>query len=197
MDDEQIRVSFYHKWIGRHFGGSDSVVINEFGLNHGQNRADIIIVNGRLTGYEIKSDCDSLRRLRQQITSYNSIFDRVYMITTSRHLEAIQRVLPEWWGIILANEGKRGAIHFKSLRKAKANLSVDDSTIVRLLWRNEAQEVLRLLGLKGSKIRERRERLYSYIVLRMDSHELRRTVRNYLMNRKDWRCPTQLFRDGG
>lgn len=197
MNDEQIRVNFYNKWIGRHFGRSDSTVINELGLNHGQNRADIIIVNGRLTGYEIKSDSDSLRRLRQQITSYNAIFDRVYMITTNRHLEAIQRVLPEWWGIILATEGKRGAIYFRSLRKAKANLSVDNSTIVRLLWRNEAQEVLRLLGLKGRKIRERRERLYSYIVSRMDSHELRRTVRHYLMNRKDWRCPTQLFRDGG
>ena len=89
MNDQQIRVSFHNKWLSKHHNDSKTMVINELGLNHGKSRADIAIINGRLIGYEIKSELDSLRRLNEQIVSYNAVFDRTYLIATQRHLKYI------------------------------------------------------------------------------------------------------------
>ena len=197
MDDQQIRTSFHSKWLRKHHGDSKTVVINELGLNHGKSRADIAIINGRLIGYEIKSDLDSLRRLNEQVVSYNAIFDRNYIIVTERHLKNIETVLPEWWGIILAYEGKRCAIHFKNIRKSKVNFTVDDYAVTKLLWRPEAQEILSTLGVRGKQGRENRDNLYCYIVSRMNSVELRRTVRYYLIKRTNWRCHSPPFPSDG
>ena len=193
MNDQQIRASFHHKWLSKHHGDSKTMVVNELGLNHGKNRADIAIINGRLIGYEIKSDLDSLRRLNEQIFSYNAIFDRAYLITTPRHLKNVEAILPEWWGVILASEGQRGAVHFKNIRSSKINSNVENYAVAKLLWRNEAQEILSSLGVQGKQIREKREHLYGYIVSRMNSVELRRTVRECLRKRINWRYPSPLF----
>jgi len=190
MNDQQIRVSFHNKWLSKHHNDSKTMVVNELGLNHGKNRADIAIINGSLIGYEIKSDLDSLRRLNEQLVSYNAIFDRAYLIVTHRHLKYIEAMLPGWWGIIFATEGRRGAVHFKNLRRSKLNPNVDDYSVTRLLWRPEAQEILISLGIQGSQLRQNREILYGCIVNMMNSVELRRTVRYYLMKRANWRCPS-------
>lgn len=197
MNDQQIRASFHYKWLSKHHGDSKTMVVNELGLNHGKSRADIAIINGRLIGYEIKSDLDSLRRLNEQIVSYNAVFDRAYLIATPRHLKDVEAILPEWWGVISASEGQRGAVHFKNVRSSKMNSNVDNYAVAKLLWRNEAQEILSTLGVQGKQSREKRENLYGYIVSRMNSVELRRTVRDYLMKRTNWRCPLPLFPSDG
>lgn len=163
-------------------------MLNEFGLNHGKCRADIAIINGHLIGYEIKSDLDSFRRLQEQIISYNAIFDRTYLIVTERHLKDVDDFLPDWWGVITAIEGPRGAIHFKTVKRARRNANVDDFAIAKLLWRSEAQEILRNLGIRGKQSEEKRDNLYGYIVRKMNSVELRKTVRDFLVKRKNWRC---------
>jgi hypothetical protein len=189
MNDQQIRTSFHSNWLRKHHDDTKTMVINELGLNHGKNRADIAIINGRLIGYEIKSDIDSLRRLSEQIKSYDAIFDRSYLIVTNRHLQDAVAILPEWWGIILASEGKRGGVSFKITKKSKINSNVDNYTVAKLLWRTEAQEILSTLGVGGKQIRENRENLYGYIVNKMNSAELRRIVRFYLTRRTNWRYP--------
>lgn len=197
MNDQRIRASFHQKWLSKHHGDSKTLVIDELGLNHGKSRADIAIINGRLIGFEIKSDLDSLRRLNEQIVSYNAIFDRIYLIATSRHLKDIEAILPKWWGIISVNEGQRRAVHFKNIRSPKINSNVDDHAVAKLLWRNEAQEILCSLGVQGKQIREKRENLYGYMVSRMNSVELRRTVRECLRKRINWRYPSPLFPSDG
>ena len=129
MNDQRIRANFHQKCLSKHHSDSKTMVINELGLNHGKSRADIAIINGRLIGYEIKSDLDSLRRLNEQIVSYNAIFDRVYLIATPRHLKDIEAILPKWWGIISVNEGQRGAVHFKNIRSPKITSNVDDHAV--------------------------------------------------------------------
>jgi hypothetical protein len=39
------------------------LVLDELGIDHGRQRADIAVINGRMTGYEIKSDRDTLAPL--------------------------------------------------------------------------------------------------------------------------------------
>ncbi len=187
MNDSQIRTSFHQKCLRKHHCDSATLVVDELGLQHGKCRADIAVINGHLIGYEIKSDADSLRRLKDQIDSYNAVFDQASAIVTARHLSEVVAMLPEWWGVISVSEGRHGAIHFRTVRRPKRNVHVDDYAITQLLWRDEAQEILANLGVHGKTLREERANLYRCIVSKLDSCELRGTVREYLMKRASWR----------
>src|SRR5271154_5741007 len=48
----------------------DTIILEEFALYGGINRADIAVLNGVSHGYEIKSDRDTLIRLPQQVQAY-------------------------------------------------------------------------------------------------------------------------------
>lgn len=189
MDDSQIRASFHQKCLLKHHCNPSTIVVDELGLRHGKCRADIAVINGHLIGYEIKSDVDSLRRLSDQIDSYNAVFDRVSAVVAECHLSEAVAMLPEWWGVISVREGQCGATHFKSIRRSKQNIHVDDYAIAQLLWKNEAQEILANLGIHGKQLQEKRSNLYGYIVNELDSSELRKTVKQYLMRRTNWRHP--------
>src|SRR5690348_7019228 len=94
MNDNEIRRNLHKKILSRHHASSKTLVIDELGLMHGAFRADIAVVNGRLTGYEIKSNADSLARLKIQTTAYNAVFDRVAIVVGERHRKAIASRVP-------------------------------------------------------------------------------------------------------
>ena len=192
MNDWQIRTSFHHKCLRKYHCDSSTLIVDELGLRHGKCRADIAVINGHLIGYEIKSEVDSLRRLNTQIDSYNAVFDRVSAIVAECHLEETITMIPKWWGIISVSEGQRGAMYFKTIRRSKQNTHVDDCAVAQLLWRNEAQEILANLGIGGKQLRERRANLYEYLTSSLNSSDLRRIVRKYLMKRTNWRHPVLL-----
>jgi len=73
MNDLEIRGSFHRKKLRLQHAHVDTLVVDELGLNHGECRADIAVINGHLVGYEIKSNKDSLRRLEGQVNSYNAV----------------------------------------------------------------------------------------------------------------------------
>lgn len=197
MDDLKIRTSFHQKCLRKYHCDSSTLVVDELGLRHGKCRADIAVINNHLIGYEIKSDVDSLRRLNEQIDSYSAVFDRIFAIVAARHISETISMLPKWWGIILASEGPRGAVHFSTIRRSRQNVNVDNYAVTQLLWKNEAQEILANLGLNGKQLQEKRSTLYSYIVSNLDLSELRITVRKYLMKRTNWRHPALLSPSDG
>ncbi|WP_168198409.1 sce7726 family protein [Crassaminicella thermophila] len=49
-------------------------LIHEMDVCFGTSRIDIAVINGKIHGYEIKSEQDTLDRLPAQIESYNKIF---------------------------------------------------------------------------------------------------------------------------
>lgn len=191
MNDSQIRSGLHRKLLRRHHAARDTLVVDELGLKHGQGRADIAVINGRLMGYEIKSDDDSLRRLPGQIENYAAVFDRVTVVVEPPHLRDIESIVPCWWGIVAASEGPRGAVHFKTLRRARPNPGVDDYAVAHLLWRNEAEQELEKRGFAQRARRRSRSVLYRDLISVLTSSELRRVVRQCLANRRDWRCPWQ------
>ena len=192
MNDIEIRQNFHRKRLRRQHEDKKTLVINELGLNHGECRADIAVINGHIVGYEIKSDRDSLGRLDEQVKSYNTVFDRVSIIVGERHSKSVQERVPEWWGLILSCRGARGAVNFHTLRKASTNASVDPVSLARLLWRNEAAEVLQQKGLPRKTIRQPRATLYQCMVEVLSTRELRMTISEYLKKRRNWRCPESL-----
>ena len=63
-----------------------ALVASEFCLGRSGARADLMICAGELIGVEIKSELDSLRRLKRQLSSYREFCDRTILVAASRHL---------------------------------------------------------------------------------------------------------------
>lgn len=187
MNDALIRERFHRMMLRRQHAHKGTVVLNELGLDHGRCRADIAVVNGRLVGYEIKSDSDSLKRLAEQVRAYSAVFDRALIVVGERHVESVQRLVPKWWGVILSSRGPRGAIHFQTLRKATGNTGIDPHLLARLLWRDEAAEILRGRGVPARVLRQPRAVLYECLVGIFGLRQLRKVVRECLKSRKSWR----------
>ena len=196
LNDATIRQAFHHKKLRNYHADPDTLVVDELGLQHGKCRADIAVINGHLVGYEIKSDDDSLSRLAQQVDAYNAVFDCVTAVVGKRHLVGVERLVPNWWGIMVTDKGQRGAVHFETVRRGKTNLSTDDFSVAQLLWRNEAEEELVNIGYTGRILRQNRSTLYNELIDALSARELRRIVRQRLKNRKGWRHPALSFQDG-
>lgn len=173
------------------------MVVDELGLRHGRGRADVAVINGVLTGFEIKSEKDSLARFQRQVPLYSSVFDFASAVIAERHLAGVRSVLPRWWGLLLSVKGGRGAIHFQWLRKPRQNPSVDPISIAQLLWRREAQRALEQRGYPDVVLRKSRSVLYQHLVEELSTAELRYLVWTSLMARGDWRHPPQLSRYDG
>jgi hypothetical protein len=76
-------------------------MLNEFRV--GECKADIAILNGTATVYEVKSERDSLARLQRQIKAYSTVFARIYVIAAENHVDAVIGSVPDDVGILRLN----------------------------------------------------------------------------------------------
>jgi len=87
--------------LGKHSLQTASM-INEFRV--GGCKADVAILNGTATVYEVKSERDSLVRLKRQIAAYSTVFAKVYVIAAENHIREITNTVPDFVGILCLNE---------------------------------------------------------------------------------------------
>jgi hypothetical protein len=187
MRDPVIREALHRKILHKYHEDDRSIVLDEFGVNHGAIRADIAVVNGILHGYEIKGSADKLHRLPAQAEAYSFVFDKVTLVLSECHLTDAMELIPAWWGVYVTSIGKREGIHFHFHRKALLNKEIDKEKLAQLLWHPEAVELLTKQGYKKSALRQPRHILYKEIAQTCDIFELREYVRASLKKRKGWR----------
>lgn len=188
MNDAEIRVAFKSKVLTRYIRTPYALVIDELGLANGSSRIDIAVVTNRLLGYEIKSGQDTLRRLPRQVGYYNSVFSRMTLIVDYSHAYEASRMIPLWWGIRLAERKPNGDVFFQIAREAKENPSPDKFAMVKLLWRNEALNILKQIGADSGFRIKSREEIYKRLVESIEIDELRVTICNRLRLRVNWRA---------
>lgn len=163
-------------------------IIEELGLRHGAARIDIAVVNGSLHGYELKSDLDTLKRLPDQIKIYNSVLDKITLVVGKHHLHPAIKIIPDWWGIVIAKMiNSRGKIVFYNIRKAVNNPLKDSIAIAKLLWREEALDILEKLNKADGMRTKRRQIIYEHLANSISQETLRKKVRDYLFFRTNWR----------
>lgn len=99
LRDEYIyRAALTHKILmGRHSLRTASM-LHEF--RAGSCKADLVILNGTSTAYEIKSERDTLTRLINQVENYKRVFASVNVVVGERHVEGVQLVLPKDIGVL-------------------------------------------------------------------------------------------------
>jgi hypothetical protein len=192
MRDFEIRSAARNTLLAPFLNDPDVLVVEELGLRHGAGRVDIAVINGEFHGYELKSDQDTLRRLPQQIAIYGSVLDRVTLLVTPVHVKAALQLIPQWWEIIVAEKTAANEIVFSDLREGGKNPDVAALEILKLLWRDEALELLRELQADRGMQSKPRKFLYSRIAELMELSALRDRVRNQLKARKDWRSDEPL-----
>ncbi len=164
-----------------------ALILQELGLRHGAARVDVAVVNGLLHGYELKSDSDSLGRLARQAVVYGSVLDRVTLVVGQRHAEAATRMIPDWWGLQVAEMGPRGGVLFSSVRRTRNNPSQDVVAVAKLLWREEALKLLQQLGAAEGFMSKPRAAIYARLAEVADPDAIRARVRDRLRNRTGWR----------
>jgi hypothetical protein len=126
-------------------------LIEEFWIPLSHERADVVEVNGLLSGFEIKSARDTLDRLPRQAGAFSAVFDRVSLVCDARHLSAAGDLIPDWWGVVVT-EGEVDALVLRQLRAPELNPNPDHEMRLRLLWRSELAAALQELGVRPGRM---------------------------------------------
>lgn len=180
--DREIRAALRRRLETRHTRESDTVLIEELGLCRGTVRVDLVVVNGLVHGYEIKSDRDSLRRLASQVSLYSSVLDRATLVAGEGHLDRALNLVPAWWGVLRV-ERRRGLLRLVQARRGTANPARNPRAIAELLWRDEALALLAERGASRGVRTKPRAAVWDRVCERVPPDEIAAAVRERLRAR--------------
>lgn len=127
--------------LGKHSLASASM-LTEFRV--GKCKADLVILNGTATAYEIKSERDSLARLSNQLEAYKLVFPKRCVIAGENHLSSILSATPHDVGVLVLS----GRYRIQTVREAVERFEqLCPRTMCDSLRVGEARQVLANLGL--------------------------------------------------
>ncbi len=157
-------------------------VLEELGLCQGDVRIDVAAVNCELSGYGIKSPSDTLARWPNQCRVYSKVVDRAWLVAPEKALS--KAGAPEWWGLIAVfDAGDR--LGLRVVRSAQLNPKPDALSIAKLLWRDEALEVLRGAGCARGVMTKSRKVVWKRLIESVALDDLRAAVRGALQRRPE------------
>lgn len=116
--------------LGRH-SLNTATMLSEFRV--GNNKADCVILNGKSTCYEIKTDYDSLVRLEDQLEAYTQVFDDVYVVCSKKFANVILEKIDQSIGILLLSD----KLTFKELRKSNIKTEKNKKLLMQSLRKDE------------------------------------------------------------
>jgi hypothetical protein len=120
---------------GRHSLNS-SQMLPEFRI--GKSKADIVLLNGTSTVYEIKSEYDSFARLEKQVDSYSKAFDHINVITSPSQAKGVMSLLSKQIGVLVLNKNK-----ISVLRESKSNKkNIELEILFESLRKDEYSQVI-------------------------------------------------------
>jgi len=128
--------------FGRH-SLNTAVMMTEFRV--GECKADVVILNGTSTAYEIKSERDKLDRLSSQVETYLEAFARVCVVASESHLAQVLELVPHSVGVMRLTS--RGSL--STLREPfEEPTRIVPSLVFEMLQLKESREILNLLGVE-------------------------------------------------
>jgi hypothetical protein len=186
MRDIDVRAALRHDLAQQHLGDDRTLIVEEMGIWSGSVRVDIAVVNGELHGFEIKSARDTLARLPMQRELYNQVFDRVTLVLADKHVDKAKKLIPNWWGLLLASSDPGCPVSLRHGREGAINPETSVVQTARLLWRAELVEILErhdlLKGLRSAPLKK----LVAKVTAELPQDRLRLEVREALKCRAGW-----------
>ncbi|WP_206488396.1 sce7726 family protein [Rhodococcus sp. KRD162] len=132
--------------LGRH-SLNTATILSE--ARAGQCKADVVVLNGTSTAYEIKSERDSLNRLRNQLNNYRQVFAAVNVVVSPVHLKEVLSSTPADIGVLVLSR------RFTLQTEREAQNRPDQTSplmILETLRASEAVSVLRSLGIEAPAV---------------------------------------------
>ncbi|MEX8062818.1 sce7726 family protein [Acinetobacter baumannii] len=129
-------------WVYKKFElKQNDILINELGFWNKDPestvdcsfRADLALANGRLVGFEIKSQKDSLKRWTSQMMAYNNVFDEIWLCSHGKHLDRALDITDKHIGVLAVDDS--GSITV--VRYAAENTKLNFYDLSGLLWKEE------------------------------------------------------------
>lgn len=127
--------------LGKHSLKTASM-LTEFRV--GDCKADLVILNGTATVYEIKSERDSLNRLERQVSAYRRVFAKVCVIVGENHVDSVIDAVPGDVGVMCLSSRHQISSVRESLEQPERTSPVAIFDSIRL---NEAKQILTRNGL--------------------------------------------------
>jgi len=185
MRDADVRRALLCTLEDQHGDEPDTRIVQEMGVWSGSVRIDVAVINGELTGFEIKSDRDTLDRLPVQADLYSRVFDRVHLVVGERYAAKARRLLPDWWGITVARARADSLALFED-REAGRNPDPEPYLVAQLMWRAEALALLDRYGLAKGFRSKTAEVIHNRLARELPFDVLARHVRETLKRREGW-----------
>lgn len=140
--DEYIyRAAISHKVLMGTHSLRTASMLNEF--RAGSCKADLVILNGTATVYEIKSERDSLARLANQVENYKRVFAKVNVIASEGHIEGVLATVPDDVGVMCLSKRYR----ITTVREAvNCPARICPVTVFESLRMAEGAAILRAMG---------------------------------------------------
>jgi len=190
ITDSDIRRTIHANLIPDIVGDSFSRVVDEMSICAGDARVDIAVINGKLHGFEIKSEADTLARLEGQISAYNRVFDTMTIICGENHLDAVIEIIPAWWGIYSVKYNY-STVQLTRVRYTEINQDVCGLALAQLLWKSELTALLNEAGINKGISSKPCRLLWEIVAKTFSTDTLQTKVRELLKIRADWRSGLQ------
>lgn len=127
-----------NKLLLKKYSLKNTIALNEF--NIGKSIADFVLFNGEARVYEIKTELDNLEKLDKQIADYCQFGDKVYIVTSSKHVNKLIE-LYESSTIGIVELTSRNAL--KTIKEATSNVSsFNYETLFKTLRKPEYLEII-------------------------------------------------------
>jgi len=134
MNEKQIKSATLKELVRREVISPAAVVANEFKIGQSGVRADLAVMDEIFIGIEIKSQFDSLRRLKGQLETYLETFDKVILVVSESHARNLDRHAylgdAEVWKIDLLGKITR-------IKRGKTSINTRIEHLSKLLYKRD------------------------------------------------------------
>ncbi len=139
MSDAEYIKTRVIKWLldgNMAFDDSRDAIGAEVLFSANRRSADLLILSQEFHALEIKGYFDNPGKLKEQLDDYHKTFDKVSVITTSKHLNRILKIVKPYTGLILFDKE-----NLKVKRLAKQRKRLDKYSLLMFLQKNELKRL--------------------------------------------------------
>lgn len=184
MYDNDIRVALRNR-IEKRLHDRPHLLVPEVDVRWGiPVRIDEMLITDKVSGFEIKSDRDSIARLERQIRGCNPFVQRAYLVVGNRLKTHATALLPPWWGIFSATPTEAG-VKLKEIRKARSNPEFNPIMLTTYMSRADLTRELRALGETRLSLRTVDD-LRFLLLERLGPTKTARAAIAVMRSREDW-----------
>ncbi len=124
--------------LGRH-SLNTSTLINEFRV--GSSVADVVLINGKSTAYEIKTELDNPDRLQDQLLDYQKAFTEIYLVVHQSKVDMyMEKLSGSHIGLIALNNRNQLSIRKKAILNTKY---LNITTMFKSLRKGEYSNIIK------------------------------------------------------